>query len=131
MKRVYVLLLLAALVAASAWAEPGGDRHRGPPDAERRVERMSEELDLSEEQATRLLEIFEAADLERQAIHEAYRAQMEPEVCALHQSVQVQVHDVLDEEQSAQFDEMTARFEERRASRGGRHGSAPPDCSQY
>jgi Spy/CpxP family protein refolding chaperone len=131
MKRIYVLLLLAALVAASAWAKPGGDRQWGPPDAERRVERMSQELDLSEEQASRLLEIFEAADAERQAIHEAYRAQMEPEVCALHESVQAQVHNVLDDGQSAQFDEMTARFDERRASRGGRHGPAPPDCSRY
>lgn len=129
MKRIVVLLLFAVIIAASAWAKPQAERHRGPPGVEQRLEHMAEELDLSEEQSARLLEIFEAAELERQAIHEAYREQMQPEVCALHQSVQTQVHEVLDEEQSLRFEEMTARFEERRAARGAKHGFSPPDCS--
>lgn len=131
------LIALAAallLVTASAVARqdgPGrGDRggHRGPPDAEMLVARMTEMLDLSDEQSAQLLVVMQEVDQERDALHERVMEQMRPEFCELQLRTDSEISSILTPEQLAQFEEKKAD----RAEKGrGRHGLGKLDCSEF
>ena len=113
MKQASSLLLattLALAVFSVSQLQAGSDRGRnhGPPDAEMRVARMSRVLDLSDEQSARLLELFQAVDEERQALHEQAMLQLKPQICEIQASTRAGVSEILDEEQLAQMDEMMA-----------------------
>lgn len=135
MKRIATVFLLTILFAATANAQPQPQPWRGagwgPPDAGERVERLSMRLDLSDEQVDQLLEIFDAADAEREAIWEAHRSQIEPELCALRENVHDQVSGILTEEQAAEFEQVAGQRHKVRGRRGPRHGPPPLDCARY
>lgn len=129
----------ALLVCASASADPGpppGGRGWGPPDPQQHVARLTEELGLNEDQSAELLEIFTAADAEREAL----RAQHEADMCALHNGVEDQVRGVLTSAQQAELDELRAEFQARHEERmanhdgprdgswRGKHHKGFPDC---
>jgi len=138
MKKIVWFLLVCTLVAANAMAEPGPPRDRGwgPPSPEMRADRLAEELTLDDEQKAKVLEIFTAADAERDALREQHEKQMREEACAHMNKVHSQIRAVLTDEQSDEFDEMMARRESRwkehREHHGKRHGppmgGPPMDC---
>jgi len=134
MKTLIGCLFATLMISASTLALAGGGHgrgHWGPPPVEQRVERLTEELGLSPEQAAQVTEIFTASDAEREATRARHEAQIRAEACALMAAVSAQLDEVLTAEQSAELDELMAqraeRFEDHDGWRGkGRHG--PPDC---
>ena len=136
MNQASTLLLTITLALALfplSQLQAGSDRGRnhGPPDAEMRVARMSRFLELSDEQSARLLELFQAVDEERQALHEQAMLQLKPQICEIQASTRAGVSEILDEEQLAQMDEMMALHESKgRKGRKGR-GMQDLDCSEF
>jgi Spy/CpxP family protein refolding chaperone len=120
-----ILSLSALMFAASAMAEPprgngpGGEWHHGPPGAEQQLSRLDQALDLSDEQSAELLAVLQAADAERQALHERVMAEFRPEICALMQDTDADILAVLTPEQAATWQQMK---EERRQRQGGGWG---------
>ena len=133
MKHSYLISipLTLLLVATSAQAEPG-DRGHHRPDMEKRIERMTEELDLTTEQSEQLLAVMQASAAERAALREKYAAQIKPEMCALHLATMEQVREILSAEQAA---EMESKLEHRASAeapdggwRHGKKGNPLKDC---
>lgn len=134
-----VSLLMASAVHAAGGAGPGDgprDGHRkghwghGGPDMEQRVERMAEELGLSEEQSTQLLAVFEASAAEREALRQKIDEQFKPERCAIQTATVAQVREILTDEQEAELEgrlERWADLGEDKGRRGPRGGFAK-DC---
>ena len=116
MKTVIWSFLLCVLFTASATAQPGppgGDRG-WPPSPEERVGRLSKDLNLDEEQSTRLVEIFTATDAQREVLRKKHGEQIRQDVCALHKSTSEQIKRILTEQQSAEFDKLKARMKDHR-----------------
>lgn len=109
--------LMLLLIAASAMAEPGpplGGRDWEPPSPEHRAQRLSEELSLDEKQAASLLEIFTAADAEREAMREKHEKAIREDMCSHKDKISGQIKSLLTEQQSAEFDRLMASKEARR-----------------
>ena len=105
-------------------------RHHGPPDAEMRVAHMSIALELSDEQSAQLLELFQAVDEERRAMHEQTMELMKPQICELQLATRAELKVILDEEQLAQLEEMKASRESDNDRRKWR-GMHDLDCSAF
>jgi Spy/CpxP family protein refolding chaperone len=104
-------LALVLLATSAVHAQPDGKRHdRKPPDIEKRIERLGEELGLSEEQSTELQIVMEAAAAERKALKDQYEEQMKPEMCALHEATMQQVREILTPEQAAEMEDRMQRW---------------------
>lgn len=120
-----ILALTTLMFAASAMAEPARGKglraewHHGPPGAEQQLARLDQALELSDEQAAELLSVLQAADAERQALHERVMAQFRPEICALMLETDAEVIAVLTPEQAEAFQQMK---EERRQRKDGGWG---------
>lgn len=154
-RSLLLLVLPLLIVCGSAFAESGSPRSGkgwGPPTPEKHVARLTEELGLNEAQAAELLEIFTAADAEREALRAQHEELIRKDMCALHDTLSAQVTTVLTPAQQAQLDEMhaakKARMEakkaehearkaaseddgeegHRRGRHGGKHGKGFPDC---
>jgi len=104
-------LALFLLATGTVLAQPEGKRHdRKPPDIEQRLERLSEELGLSEDQAAQLKSVMEASAAERKALKDKYEAQIKPEMCALHEATMEQVREILTPEQAAEMEDRMQRW---------------------
>ena len=131
-KTLTALALAGFLLSAPLSAQPEhGNRNalQGPPSAEEQLARMSEALDLSDEQAVALLEVLQAARAEREAIHEQAMDQFGPELCALKQDTEARILAILTTEQAALLEQ---RKEERAANAGKRRNRDKErfDCSE-
>ena len=104
-------LAFTLFAAGQLQARPDMARHHGPPDAEMRVAHMSIALELSDEQSAELLELFQAVDEERRALHEQTMEQMKPQFCELQLATRAELERILDEDQLAQLEEMKASRE--------------------
>ncbi|HET6565537.1 MAG TPA: Spy/CpxP family protein refolding chaperone [Xanthomonadales bacterium] len=123
--------LALLLVTGSALAGPGdGPRSRHGPDFDKRVERMAEELDLTDEQSAQLVEVFEASAIEREALREKMEEQFRPERCALHLTTVEQIREILTDEQEAEMEDRLERWANSADSHGkkGRKGGPMQDC---
>lgn len=123
------LLLAAPLVYGSASADRTRSNDdgwmQGPPGAAQQLARLDRALDLSDDQAARLLDILQVAEAERAALHARVIEQMQPEICALRNSTESEILAVLTDEQAQEF---LALHERRHERFEDRHGFAPPDC---
>ena len=133
MKHSYLISIpLALLLAAtSAQAEPGDRGNRGP-DMEKRIERMTEGLDLTTEQNEQLLAVMQASAAERQALREKHEAQIKPELCTLHLATMEQVREILTAEQAAELEgklERWASTDRPEDQRHGKKGNPLKDCA--
>jgi len=134
MKKIVWSLLFCTLMAANAIAQPGQrpDREWGPPSPEMRADRLAEELSLDDGQKAKVLEIFNAADAERNALREQHEKRIREEACAHMAKVNGQIKALLTAEQSDAFDQLMAsreaRWEEHRGHHGKRRGP-PMDCA--
>jgi len=130
MKKVIWSLMFCLFMAASAAAQPGPgpgpDRHREPPSPQERADHLAKELSLDEKQVASLVEIFTAADAEREAMRQKHEKRTREEFCFHKDKITGQIKSVLNEEQSAEFDKLMERREARWEDRGqrseGRHG---------
>jgi Spy/CpxP family protein refolding chaperone len=127
------LALAGLLMTADVLAKPQ-DRdwpswRQGPPGAEQQLAHLDQALELTDEQAVRLLEVLQAAAAEREALHARAMEQMRPQICALIQGTEADILTVLTREQAVTFHELKADRRGRTAGRRGR-GMALPDCQQ-
>lgn len=133
-KFAIILCVLGIASAGTAAAQSGNDdRHwrQGPPSVEDVLARMSETLNLSDQQVVDLLVVLQEHAAQRAALHEQSMALIGPEVCAQKAAAEEDILAILTPEQTDLFLEIK---ENRRAKAGegnrGR-GQRGPDCSQY
>ena len=112
LKRTALLVGLAALtVVGASVAAPGKNAEQR---IEKRVERITERLNLSPEQADTLATVMREQAAKQQALREETRTRIDS---------------ILNDEQRAQAAEMREQRKERRQSkRRGRHGAMGKDC---
>lgn len=140
-KTIFIVTITALMFAAGASAQngqgnggpraQGGDQggHHGPVDAETRVAHMTRFLDLTDEQSMALLEILQAVDQERMALHEEAFQQLEPEICALQKNVEEEIRNILNDDQVALLEEKKRERENDRFGKSWR--GMHLDCSAY
>lgn len=132
MKRKYPILFTALflaglLSAGTALAErPDRNWQHGPPDAVGQLAHLDRALDLSDEQSKELLEILQASQAEREALHAQIMESLGPEICALRESTEAEILAILTPEQAELFQEMR---QERNDRRHARHGPPALDCT--
>jgi len=85
---------------------------------------MSEVMDLSSDQISGLLEIFEAAEDEMEILREQARRQIQPGMCAIHQDTEDKVASILYEEQLAEMAALKAQHRGKRGKHGNRRDPA-------
>ncbi|MDH3788549.1 MAG: hypothetical protein OES53_08305 [Xanthomonadales bacterium] len=131
---VLVLTASGLLAAGSALADKqqgGRDWKQSRPSVEDVLARMSESLDLSDEQSVELLVILQQHAAEKKALHEQSMALLGPEICAQRAAAEEDVLAILTADQQEQFlllkEERKTRATERHAGRGGNR----PDCSEF
>jgi Spy/CpxP family protein refolding chaperone len=140
-KTLFIVTAATLFFAASAAAQKGQgngadhangfnrNAHHGPADAETRIAHMTQMLNLSDDQSAELLEIMQAVDQERMALHEQAYKDLEPEICALQLNVAAEVRTILNEDQLAILE---AKRSEREKDRFGKSWRGMQlDCSAY
>jgi Spy/CpxP family protein refolding chaperone len=136
MKRL-VIALAVALLCSVAWAQqnegtPGqgeGMHHMGPPSPAQQTKRLTKELGLSQEQSTKIQQIFEAQQQKHQAERDSLQ-NLSPEerrqqFMQSRQDVNSQIEAILTDAQKKKFEQIQTRWKDRR----GREGH-PPDGEQ-
>jgi Spy/CpxP family protein refolding chaperone len=126
------ILVSGLLLTAGAFAwnpdAPGDPRERhGPPTAEHQLARLSEQLQLSDEQSAQMLQVLQAAEAERRQLHEQIMEQMGPELCATQRNTEENILAILTPEQMELFAQLN---EERRTRQQNRRGGGL-DCPAY
>jgi Spy/CpxP family protein refolding chaperone len=126
------LLLVAASAVARQDGGPHGDRsgHRGPPDAEMRVAKMTQMLELTDEQSAQLLVVMQDLDVEREALHDRMLEQMKPELCDLQLRTESEINGILTPEQRVLLEEQKESRPLRNRDRS-RGGMGRLDCSEF
>lgn len=134
MNKAMWCLLSGLVFSASAFAGHGPGHDGGPwerPSVADRVGRLTEELGLNEEQAAQVTEIFTAADEEREALRAKHEELISNDICALKDSIDAQLDDVLTAEQASELDAMMeerAEHREEHAEWRGRGHHSFMDC---
>ena len=130
-----ILILASMLLAGTAFAQQQqgrGDFDGGPPSSAQKLDRLSAELGLSDQQELEMLEILQKKEADRERLREQFHAQMGPEICARMMETEEEILAILDPSQAEQFLQMK---EERRIKAQERNQyrnrMGPPDCSEY
>ena len=136
LSRLSTLLAIGALLmTASAFARPPGDASQwrmGPPGAEERLARLSQQLQLTDEQSLRMLEILQASEDEHHAIRERVMNEIRPEVCALMDHTRQQILAILTPEQVADYDQLSADRHARQQQQSNRSRRRfSPGCESF
>ncbi len=117
------ILAVIGLLASTSVAAQQPDRHSrehrpGPPTAEQQLARLGETLNLSNEQAVRLLQVLQTAHGDREALHAQMMQDYGDEICAQRERVQEQIIAELNDEQAAIFKEQIQNRELNRPDDG-------------
>jgi Spy/CpxP family protein refolding chaperone len=127
------LATAALLVSAAAYAGPpdhDGSWRMGPPNAEQRLARMSQELDLDPVQSQQMLQLLQEADADHEAVRARFFEEAGPELCAIRQNTEAEILALLTPEQAEQFQLLKEENAlQRKLKQRGRHG-AFPDCAE-
>jgi Spy/CpxP family protein refolding chaperone len=138
MKKTLLIALVLTLSAGLAVAQqrggppgpaPGHNGMGGNPTGQ--VERLTEQLGLSEEQAAELAGIFEEAQLLRDEERERARLSAEENRAAVHARIQQMLtpeQQLLFEEQLQKREQLRQDLEDLRGERGFGSGRGPGDC---
>jgi protein CpxP len=108
-KTVISSIALALTLSAGAFAMHHEDGERGPGDG-KRLEKMAQHLDLSDEQKSQVAQIMKAQGEKRKAMMEAHKAQRD----AMQADMRSQLSGVLTPEQMQKLDNMREERDERR-----------------
>lgn len=117
--RIYSSLLLALMIMAAplTQAQSPDGRERGPRmNKEQRMEKMQQELGLSEQQSAEMKAIHEKYDPQFEALRSVEGERDREKMRELHRAMRAEVKEVLTEEQRLKMKEMHAE------RRGGHHG---------
>jgi Spy/CpxP family protein refolding chaperone len=109
MKKALFALLFIAL-SLPAFAEGHDGKHQGPPPPEKIVSHMTSKLDLTDEQASQILQILESKKPQTEASREQHRE--------LRQQIRGEISAVLTEQQREKFEAM---HQQRMAKRKQHH----------
>jgi Spy/CpxP family protein refolding chaperone len=112
MKKIIIALALGAVIPLSAYAA-GPMAASGEQRSEARMERMAENLDLSDEQRAKMKSLFEQHKEQRKAMREQMRAQM---------------GEILDDKQMEKMKDMREGRREGRMQKRGKHRMG--DCGE-
>ena len=129
-----IITMLGLLGAGTAIAEKrddGLDWRQGPPSAEKLLARLSESLNLTDQQAVDMLVLLQEHAAERATLHEQTMILLGPEICAQKAEAEDEILAILTAEQVKQFlqlkEERRARTEQHQRQKGQNR----LDCSQY
>jgi len=128
------LIALSLLLTGPAVAQNRDhvrDFRKGPPSAETVLARLSESLDLSNEQSTAMLVVLQEQAAERAALHEQAMELMGPEICAQQADAEDAILDILTQDQADQFLQMKEARQAKAAQRDRGRNRNHPDCSEY
>jgi Spy/CpxP family protein refolding chaperone len=124
MKRLAIVLAVA-LLACIAWAQRDEGKHGAPPSPAEQTKRLTKELALNQEQSTKIQQIFEAQQQKHQAERESLQNlspdERRQQFMQSRQEVNSQIETVLNDAQKKKFEQMQARWKDRR----GREGHPP------
>ena len=125
-------LLAAGSVVAQQQFNGGRDWHHGPPSVEEKLARISDALDLTDQQSTEMLAILQEQEANREALHQRTMDLMGAEICAQKAQTEEAILAILDPDQAELFlqlkEERPIRTNRQTHSRKGLDG---PDCSAY
>ena len=126
---LFAALTLAALFAAGT-ALAQADRldrqwHHGPPGPIQQLAHLEQALDLTDEQSLELLELLQAAEADREALHTRAMESFQPEACALRERTQAEIMAILTPEQAATLEQLR---QERAGRRESRRGAPKLEC---
>jgi len=132
-KTISILAIISLLTAGSALAQKKqGERdwQKGPPSVEEKLARISEALNLNDEQSLEMLTVLQQQAENRAALHEQTMALMGPEICAQKAAAEESILAILDEEQTELFLQIRVERElkARQRERAGKRRSNL-DCS--
>ena len=134
LKPIVSILAVASLIAAGstfAQQQHKGDRdwHKGPPSVEEKLARISDALDLTDQQSTEMLAVLQEQESNREALHQRTMEIMGAEICAQKAQAEEAILAILDAEQAELFLQMK---EDRQVRANGptrsRKGHDGPDC---
>lgn len=126
-----VICLLASGSALAQNPDPDRDWKRPPPSPEARLARLSERLDLSNEQSSALLVVLQQNAEDRAALHDETMAIMGPEICAQRAESEEDLLAILTEEQALLLQQMKEEQQGKAHGRGHSRGQTRPDCSGF
>ena len=134
-----ILTLGGLLVAGSAAAQNQNqgqkdlrDWQKGPPSIEEKLAKISDALDLSDEQVVDMLLVLQEQERNREALHEQTMAMLGPEICAHRAEAEDAIANILTAEQLETFMQIREERQERAQNRDRRgKGRGDLDCSQY
>lgn len=128
------LIALSVLLTGSAIAQ-NRDRERdfrkSPPSAEAILARLSESLDLNNEQSAAMLVVLQEQAAERFALHEQTMQLLGPEICAQQAATEEAMLAILTPDQAEEFLQMKEARKAKAAQRDRGRGRNHPDCSEY
>ncbi|MBT8047675.1 MAG: hypothetical protein HKO99_04220 [Xanthomonadales bacterium] len=132
---VAALAMISLLSAGTVFAlDQQRDRnwHKGPPSVEQKLARISEALNLSDEQSSQMLAILQEQEQRKAALHEQTMALLGPEICAHRAESEEAILSILDDEQAALFQESQEKRRERAGQRDRRRArSGDLDCADF
>jgi periplasmic protein CpxP/Spy len=143
MKRTFALMLSAVLLLGislvAQQAEPGSGpggpmgghkmgRHQSGPQPERRLARLTQMLNLSQEQQDKLKPILQDEAKQMRAVHDDTSLtpeQRHSKMRELHQGTTTQINGILTPEQQTKWNEMREKMKERHQHKGAGAPQAP------
>ncbi len=136
LSKLFTFLAIASLLLAGTVMahNPNGDREwmKGPPSVEEKLARISEALDLSDEQVVDLLIALQNQEQEADALREQVHEMIGPEICANRAATEDAIQAILTPEQAETWAQLREERQERREMREKRRkGRGELDCSQY
>ena len=102
--------------------ETGRLQRHGGFNREHAVARLKKDLNLSEDQARQVGQIFDDSSLKVRELQK----QMEPQFEAIHQETRARIRQVLNPDQAAKFDEMVRAIDARHRHQGPPPAPPPP-----
>lgn len=126
-----VLGIMTAGTAVAQNDEGKRDWRQGPASVEDVLARMSDALNLSDQQSVDLLMVLQEHATQRAALHEESMAIIGPEICAQKTAAVEDILAILTPEQTEQFLEMKEARKAKAGERNRGRGPRGPDCSQY
>jgi len=128
------LVLLSGLLAlGSVMAGPPDHDpmwRAGPPSPEQHLARLSQELDLNQEQSQQMLRVLQDAQADHDALRARMHEQFQPELCALRQDTQAGILEILTPEQGELFLELQEQNQSRAGQARQRRFSSA-DCEGF
>jgi len=105
-----------------------GSWRMGPPNAEQRLARLSQELGLDREQSRQMLELLQAAEADHEAVRARFFEEAGPELCAIRENTHAEIMALLTPEQAGLYQLLREENGERRIQQGRYRLGAFPDC---